>query len=92
MAFWKAGVEYEDKGITGPAWAEFKASPQCEFGQMPVLILEDGTCLSQSIPVLNYVGAKYGLRPADPMAAYKGDKAVARFLDDYMNKKMAVFY
>ena len=27
MALWKAGVEYEDKRVTGPSWAEFKASP-----------------------------------------------------------------
>ena len=46
MAFWKAGVEYEDKRVTGDSWKEFKASPQCVYGSIPVLILEDGTCLA----------------------------------------------
>ena len=46
MALWKAGVEFEDKRIGGDDWTAFKETPACKFGQMPVLILEDGTALS----------------------------------------------
>ena len=42
--------------------------------------------MSESIAILNYLGTTYGLRPKDPLTAYKGDKAVARFTDDYFNK------
>ena len=48
--------------------------------------MADGTCLSQSIPTLNYVGSAYGLRPTDAMAAFHGDKAIGRVMDDYFNK------
>ena len=35
---------------------------------------------------MNYVGGRYGLRPTDPMIAWKGDAAVARVMDDFTNK------
>ena len=34
---------------------------------MPVLELDDGTVLAQSFAILNYVGLKYGLKPADAL-------------------------
>ena len=46
MALWKAGVDYEDKRVSGDSWAEFKASDKCVYGSIPVLILEDGTPLA----------------------------------------------
>lgn len=43
MALWKAGVKFEDKRVTGQAWADLKASGKLEFGQLPMLEYSDGT-------------------------------------------------
>ena len=51
-------------------------------------MLPDGTKMFESLPILNYVGAVHGLRPTDPLTAYKGDKAIARIMDDYFNKRL----
>lgn len=49
MCLWKAGVEYEDCRIEFADWPALK--PTTEFGSMPFLTLEDGTVISQSIPM-----------------------------------------
>jgi glutathione S-transferase len=49
------GVEFEDVRVTGDSWKELKASDKCEFGSVPVLELDDGTCLAQSISILRYI-------------------------------------
>jgi len=41
---------------------------------------------------MNFVGSTYGLRPADAMTAYHGDKAIARFYDDYFNKHIVASF
>jgi len=67
MALFKAGVEFEDIRLTGQAWMDFKTSGKLEFGQCPGLELEDGTMMTQAIPILNFIGRKYNLVPADNM-------------------------
>ena len=56
MCLWKAGKEFKDTRLTFEEWGAWKA--ECpEFGQMPLLYLEDGTVLSQGTPILMYLGA-----------------------------------
>jgi len=43
MALWKAGVAYEDIRVTGDSWKALKDGGSLEFGQIPVLELDDGT-------------------------------------------------
>ena len=74
MALHKAGVEFENIRLTGQAYQDFKASGKSEFfGKMPVLELEDGTTLSETSPILQYIGAKYNLLPTDPLVNWQGD-------------------
>ena len=84
MALWKAGVEYEDIRVTGQSWTDFKK--ESEFGQIPVLELDDGTRLSQSRAILNYLGSTYKLVSDDIMENYKGEKAANYFMGDYLMK------
>jgi len=88
MALWKAGVEYEDIRVTGDSWKALKESGDCEFGQVPMLELEDGTRLTQSRAIMNYLGATYKLMPEDPMLNYKGEKASHFFMMDYLMGKV----
>ena len=68
MALHRAGVPFENVRLTGQAYQDFKASGKGEFfGKMPLLELEDGTMLAETSPILNYLGAKYNLKPEDPL-------------------------
>ena len=51
------GVAFEDVRVTGQTWLDLKVSGKCEFGQVPVLELDDGTCLSQGASILNYLNS-----------------------------------
>ena len=56
--------------------------PKTQFGQMPILELDDGTQLAQSKAILQWVGRKHNLVPQDAMANYKGQCAEALLWDD----------
>ena len=83
MALTLAKVDFEDIRVTGDSWKELKASEKCAFGQVPVLELADGTCLHQTTAIMNYIGAKYNLRPQDPLACYHGEKACEYLWNDF---------
>ena len=53
-----AKVPFEDVTVAGPAWGELK--PKTEFGQLPLLELENGKLKSQSVSILRYLGRQYG--------------------------------
>ena len=78
MAMWKAGVEYEDVrfGLGSEEWNTLKASGELEFGQVPMLTLDDGTKLFQTTAIINYLGQTYNLVGEDPITNYRGEKAV----------------
>ena len=48
MMLSKAGVEFEDVRMTGEEFNDLKASGKFEYSQVPMLELEDGTCLTQT--------------------------------------------
>ena len=74
MALTICGVEFIDNRIGGDEYKEFRASEKCEFGGLPILELEDGTCLSQAQAILRYIEARWGKdklqQNADPMVVY----------------------
>lgn len=45
--------------------------------------------LAQSFAILNYVGLKYGLKPADALQIYKGESLSHFIIDDYFVKEYA---
>jgi len=43
--------------------------------------------------ILNWIGSKFDLKPKDEMLVYKGEKAFARFYEDYFAKYLVrAFY
>jgi GST-like protein len=62
-ATWKPGPRYEDLKQLNP------------LGQIPTLVLEDGTLLTESAAILILLGLRYpqsGLLPAEPAQAIRG--------------------
>ena len=89
IALWYLGVQYENVYHAGEDWLAFK--PTTEFGQLPVLELDDGTQLAQSMSIFNYVCDIYGKNkegfcPTDPLANYNGECTTAVLADDFVNK------
>merc|ERR1712166_185766 len=96
MAFALAGVEFEDNRLTGASWAELKGSGKLEFGQMPMLELDDGTRLCQGAAILNYLNAtlcKDGLQQSDDaMANYNAECTVVAHNDDFVTKHVVATF
>ena len=86
MALHLAGQEYEDIRVTGESWAELKQSGKPLFGQVPMLELDDGTCLVQTSAILNYIGATYNLRGSDPLHCAFGEMATEYLWNDFFMK------
>ena len=84
MALHLSGAQWEDIRLTGPSWAEKK--PTARFGQMPILELDDGTQLVQTAAILHYIGAKYGLIPAEPELQAYGMMATEYMWNDWFTK------
>ena len=90
QAFTIAGVAFEDIRVSGDAWKELKASGNLEFGSVPMLELDDGTRLSQSMPILRYICKAFGgdkiTQGGDALAEWNADSLVAFWNDDFIGK------
>ncbi|GLI67534.1 hypothetical protein VaNZ11_011748 [Volvox africanus] len=71
-------VPYEEVIYTQGTWPEHKG--QMPFGQVPVLEMEDGKMLAESLAIERYVAKLAGLYPEDPLQAALADQAA--FLSD----------
>merc|ERR1739838_112058 len=72
-----AGADWENMIMT-----DFPAQkPNFPGGQLPCLELADGTKMSQSAAIGNYLGHKFGYIPTDPLKAYESD-AIVQYLED----------
>eukprot|EP00168_Porphyra_purpurea_P020778 TRINITY_DN8891_c0_g1_i1.p1 TRINITY_DN8891_c0_g1~~TRINITY_DN8891_c0_g1_i1.p1 ORF type:complete len:207 (-),score=96.23 TRINITY_DN8891_c0_g1_i1:189-809(-) len=76
LAFAAGGVEFEDARITFEQWPAIK--PTTPRGQLPVLTLDCGMELTESLALLRYAGsiASPRLYPADPVKAARVDESV----------------
>merc|ERR1712070_1005321 len=93
MALWKAKIEFNDNRVTGEAWQAFKADKKkCPNGSVPVMELGDGTVLTQTMSMLNYVGEIGNLKPKDPMTVAKGDMVLQRFWGDIIGKMGPIMF
>ena len=57
MAMVYSGVQFEDIRVTGDSWKALKESGNLEFGSVPMLELDDGTKLVQSMPIVDYLNS-----------------------------------
>lgn len=73
LAFYIAGVPFEDNRVKGPQFRELK--PSLPYGSLPTLEV-DGTIFSQSIAINRYVGLVTGLYPDDALQAAFCDEAM----------------
>lgn len=87
LALAMAGAEFMDNRVPFKEWATLK--PSTPWGSMPILLLADGTQLSQQRSLLRFIGRMSGLYPEDPMAACHCDE-VMDVLDDLQNSLNAV--
>ena len=86
MCLWKAGVEFEDIKLEMDDIKEMRDNGELEFGQVPMLELDDGTKLCQTMAILNYLGTVYGLKPKDREQVYLGEKLYNHTFDDIVMK------
>ena len=59
-----SGAEWEDNRMAFADWGEFK--PKTKWGQMPVLHTADGVEMTQTKPLVRYLGAKVSVGGASP--------------------------
>ena len=93
MMLTHAKIPFEDCRITGEIQKTMKADGLLEYGQLPMLELEDGTRLSQSVPIYNYISTISGFNPEGPLNVYKGESINEAICVDFFWKLMpsAVF-
>lgn len=88
LALTYAKVPYENVyyAFGGEDHQKAKTSGNLEFGQFPVLELQDGKFLAQSFSILRYVGITTGLYPGakEPEASWETDSVIDS-LGDIMN-------
>ena len=73
MLLSKAGVPFEDVRLTDEMLAGLKAEGVLDFGQVPMVELDDGTKLCQTNAILGYLAHLYGFKPEDPFMVYWGE-------------------
>lgn len=76
LLFKAAGVDYEDKRLTGEEWAAMKSAGKAPFGQMPLLEVDGKVILAQSLAIGRYVANEVGLSPSINMEKAQADMIV----------------
>ncbi len=79
LAFFIAGVEFEDNRLPREAWPALK--PNTPFGSLPILELEGKPTVSQSNAILAHIGRRYGLLPQDDWEAMRHESLLAAVED-----------
>lgn len=74
-------IEWVDKRHDFASWGEAKAALKPTFGQLPCLILPDGSALAQSSAIDRYLAVKTGAEPKDELAWARSDETYA-FMED----------
>ena len=88
MMLSKAGVAFEDIRVTGDSWKELKESGKLEYGQIPMVELEDGTRLVQQRAIEQYFAATHGFNATEPMDIYKSEHLLCLFWEDFFGKHL----
>ena len=83
MMLWKAGAAYENINLNPETLKEMKESGALEFGQVPMLELDDGTKLSQSNAIVMYLAQTHGFICEDAMKNYNAFNIQAMIFEDF---------
>ena len=78
-----AKLPLENIIVTHDSLQELKTQGILEFGQVPVLVTEDGKHYSQSVAILRFLGRQNGFYPDDALAAYNIDSTLDS-LEDFV--------
>ena len=93
MMFNHTGTDFEDYKMDFATFGANKAAGKYKFGQVPMLVLDDGTELYQTASIMRYLGKTLGngaMYPGnkDPMNSYQqecimaeNDKLLMTFVD-----------
>lgn len=93
MAFWKAGVEFNDNRVMGEEWKALKESGKLPYGSMPALELEDGTIIAQAVAVFNYIAELYPqLKSDDPLLNAKAESLAFFTWTDMLPKLAPILF
>ncbi|KAL7676337.1 hypothetical protein ACOME3_002591 [Neoechinorhynchus agilis] len=74
-----ANVKYENAVVNLKEWSELKSSTP--LGQLPLLTLDDGTVLPQSLSIARYLATEHGLAGGSCFESAKIDAVVDTALD-----------
>lgn len=74
LALKVSGTDFEDDRITFQQWGEMKT--KMPYGQVPIMTVDGGRAMTQSMAMLRYVGTKYStsLYPTDKI--YEVEEAI----------------
>ena len=92
MLLSKAGVPFEDVRLTDEMLAGLKAEGVLDFGQVPMVELDDGTKLCQTNAILGYLAHLYGFKPEDPFMVYWGEAILTYYEQDFIQKHLYSIY
>lgn len=84
MACAYSGFPLQDVRITREEFISMKESGKLPFGQVPLLELSTGDCLSQSAAIMRYIGKQTGLYPKD-------DDVAACLVDGIIDEEIDLF-
>jgi len=76
-ALHSAGIPFNDIRLDGATFGKMKASGELPLGSLPIIRLDDGPVLCQSIPIQRYAAKLAKLYPTHPHAAAKVDLAMS---------------
>ena len=86
QTFRAGNYEFEDVRIAREDFQKKKEAGEYTFGQVPLLILDDGTQVSQSNAILRWAGKQTQLYPTDATQALRVDEVI-----DVMDDLLGVF-
>ena len=91
MLLHKAGVQFEDVRITREQHAAMKEEGKLEYGQVPMLELDDGTRLVQGNAIIRYIARQYNMLPASNLEAYQANK-ILDYQEDWVTTKIIAMF
>ena len=88
MLLHKAGVQFEDHRLNRDQVNELKTQGVLEFGQVPMLELDDGTKLTQTKAIFRYLARVHKFEAENDMDYYRGESMYSHFAEDLQERAM----